>query len=66
MVLTKGETKRISIALDESAFPYFKINAANFGFNAGDFKILVGGSSKDMLLQKTIKFKIIQIIRIRN
>jgi beta-glucosidase len=53
--LKKGETKRVSIALDESAFSYYKVDTKDFGFDAGDFELLIGGSSRDIKLKKTIK-----------
>ncbi len=53
--LKRGETKRISIALDESSFSYYKTDAGKFGFDAGRFEILVGGSSKDIKLKHAVK-----------
>jgi len=55
--LKKGETKNVTIALDQSSFSYYKEKIKGFGFDAGDFDILVGGSSKDMKLKKTVKLK---------
>jgi len=52
--LKKGEKKKITIELDESAFSYYKENLNHFGFDAGKFEILVGGSSKDIKLKKSI------------
>lgn len=37
--LKKGETKRVSIILDESAFSYYKEKTGDFGFDAGEFGI---------------------------
>lgn len=53
--LKKGETKSVTIKLDESSFSYYKEKIKGFGFDAGDFDILVGGSSKDIKLKKTVK-----------
>jgi beta-glucosidase len=53
--LKKGETKKVTITLDEAAFSYFKTEANKFGFDAGDFEILIGGSSKDMKLKQMVK-----------
>ena len=55
--LKKGESKTVMIALDESAFSYYMTNSKSFGFDGGDFEILVGGCSNDIKLQKTIKLK---------
>ncbi|MDR3653399.1 MAG: glycoside hydrolase family 3 C-terminal domain-containing protein [Paludibacter sp.] len=51
----KGETKSVTIKLDESSFSYYKEKIKSFGFDAGYFDILVGGSSKDIKLKKTVK-----------
>jgi len=53
--LNKGENKKVTIELDESAFSYYKEQIKCFGFDAGDFDILVGGSSKEIKLRKTVK-----------
>ena len=53
--LKKGETKSVTIKLDESSFSYYKEKIKGFGFDAGDFDILVGGSSKDIKLNKTVQ-----------
>jgi len=55
--LKKGETKTISITLDESSFSYFKEKVGAFGFDAGEFGILIGESSKDIRLKKVIQLK---------
>lgn len=55
--LKKGETKTISIVLDEAAFSYYKESIKEFGYDAGDFEILVGESSQDIRLKKTIKLR---------
>jgi len=55
--LKKGETKTVTIALDETSFSYYKESIKDFGFDAGDFEILVGGSSKDIKLRKSIQLK---------
>ncbi|MDP4290078.1 MAG: glycoside hydrolase family 3 C-terminal domain-containing protein [Bacteroidota bacterium] len=53
--LKKGETKHVAITLDESSFSYYKAETKDFGFDAGDFEILVGASSRDIKLKKIIK-----------
>jgi len=55
--LKKGESKTVSIILDEAAFSYYKESLKVFGFDAGEFEILVGGSSKDIKLKKSIQLK---------
>jgi beta-glucosidase len=55
--LKKGETKRVTINLDESAFSYFKTEKNSFGFDKGSFELLVGSSSRDIRLKKTVTVK---------
>ncbi|KOP39863.1 hypothetical protein DBB36_04735 [Flavobacterium sp. WLB] len=54
MFLKKGETKEFKITLDESAFSYYKTALKDFGYDAGEFEILIGASSKDIRLKETI------------
>lgn len=53
--LKAGETKKVTIDLDEAAFSYFKTAQKAFGYDAGEFGIIIGSSSQDIKLQKTIK-----------
>jgi beta-glucosidase len=55
LFLKSGETKKVTIKLDESAFSYFKTDTKAFGFDAGEFGILIGASSQDVKLKKVIK-----------
>ncbi len=55
--LKKGETRRITAELDSNAFSYFKSRENKFGYDAGNFEILVGASSKDIRLKSTITLK---------
>ncbi|SOD12784.1 beta-glucosidase [Pedobacter xixiisoli] len=55
--LKKGETKTITIELDESAFAYYKTNLKKFGYDPGAFEILVGSSSANINLKKAIVLK---------
>jgi beta-glucosidase len=49
--LKPGETKTVSIPLDQRAFAYYDPTKAGWVSEAGDFKILVGSSSRDVRLQ---------------
>jgi beta-glucosidase len=49
--LKPGEKKTVSIPLDQRAFAYYDPAKAGWVFEAGDFKILVGSSSRDIRLQ---------------
>jgi beta-glucosidase len=49
--LKPGEKKTVSIPLDQRAFAYYDPAKAGWVSEAGDFKILVGSSSRDIRLQ---------------
>ncbi len=55
--LKKGETKTITMKLDESAFAYYKTNLKRFGYDPGAFEILIGSSSANIHLKKAIVLK---------
>ena len=52
-----GETKTITVKLDKSAFSYYKTEEQAFGYDAGDFEIIVGASSEDLRLKGVVKVK---------
>src|SRR5574344_686892 len=52
--LKPGETRRVSIKLNDDAFSFYDINTHAFTLQPGDFEILVGSSSKDIKLHGTI------------
>ncbi|MEK7724667.1 MAG: glycoside hydrolase family 3 C-terminal domain-containing protein, partial [Acidobacteriota bacterium] len=49
--LKAGETKKVSITLDKRAFSYFDVNSKNWRAEAGDYEILVGRSSAEIVLK---------------
>jgi beta-glucosidase len=51
--LKPGEKKTVSIPLDQRAFAYYDPVKTGWMAEAGDFKILVGSSSRDIRLQDT-------------
>lgn len=55
--LKKGTSKRVSIALDESAFSYYKEALHQFGFDAGEFVVQIGSSSSAIELSQNINLK---------
>lgn len=57
LYLKKGESKEFKIILDEAAFSYYKTVNKAFGFDAGDFEISVGSSSRDIKLKEIITVK---------
>lgn len=55
--LKKGEVKTIAIDLDDQAFSYYKEDLKRFGFDKGDFDILIGSSSRAIKLNQKINIK---------
>jgi beta-glucosidase len=53
VLLKPGEKKTVSIPLDQRAFAYYDPAKTGWVAEAGDFKILVGSSSRDIRLQDT-------------
>ena len=52
--LNPGETKTVTLKLDSASFSYFKENKAAFGYDADNFEIHVGASSKDIRLNGSL------------
>lgn len=55
--LAPGETKRVTIKLDEGAFSHYDDTAHAWRRAPGRFSLRVGGSSRDVRLSKTIDVK---------
>ena len=53
--LKTGEKKIISVALDQNAFAFYEPDKQNWIAEKGDFKILVGSSSRDIRLNGDFK-----------
>lgn len=52
--LKPGESKNVTIILDEEAFAFYDINSHKFVVEPGEFEILVGNSSADLPLRASI------------
>lgn len=52
-----GETVRYEIDLDKDSFSYYMTDKHDFGFDPGDYQILVGPSSADTPLSHTLTLK---------
>ena len=52
--LKAGEEKEIEIVLDKRAFAYYNVNLGDWHVESGEFKILVGASSRDIKLETSI------------
>ena len=49
--LQAGEAKQVTITLDQRAFSYYDVNAKNWRAEAGNYEILVGRSSAEIVLR---------------
>lgn len=52
--LAPGETKRVTIELDQRAFSFWSARHARWAVEAGDFEIGVGAHSRDLALTHTL------------
>lgn len=52
--LKAGESKKVSIQLDDKAFRYYNVLTNKWEVEAGDYEILIGASSADIRLMDTI------------
>ena len=55
--LKKGESKTVTVSLNTDSFSYFKIEKNAFGYDAGDFDIIVGASSAEVKMKSTVTVK---------
>jgi len=54
VALNAGETKQVTLELDERAFMYYDPDHSEWVADAGEFEILVGSSSADIHLTQTV------------
>ncbi len=52
--LKAGEEKEVSITLDKRAFAYYNVKLGDWHVESGEFKILVGSSSRDIKLEASV------------
>lgn len=52
--LKAGESKEVTVPLDEKAFRYFNTKTDRFEIDGGEYDILVGASSRDIRLSATV------------
>jgi len=55
--LKKGESKTVKVSLNTDSFSYFKTEKNAFGYDAGDFDIIVGASSAEVKLKSMVTVK---------
>lgn len=53
--LKKGESRRVEIILDAESFEFFDMDSGDFRMESGEFEILAGGSSADLVLSGIVK-----------
>jgi len=53
--LQPGEEKKVTFILDKRSFAYYNVDIKDWHVESGDFEILIGKSSKKILLKETIK-----------
>lgn len=53
--LEAGEEKEISLTLSKRSFAYYNININDWHVESGEYKILVGASSRDIKLEAAVK-----------
>ena len=56
--LKAGESKRISVKLNERSFAYYNTALDKWHVDNGDFEILVGASSRDIRLKGRIRIEL--------
>ena len=54
IMLNPGETKTVSFDLGKRAFAYYNVEIKDWHVETGEFDILIGKSSRDIVAQKTI------------
>lgn len=52
-----GESEKYEIVLDQEAFSYYAPEIHDFKYDAGEYEILVGNSSDNITLRKSIRIK---------
>ncbi|MCH5253898.1 MAG: glycoside hydrolase family 3 C-terminal domain-containing protein [Lachnospiraceae bacterium] len=52
--LAPGETKTVTFTLDKRAFAYYNVQIHDWHVETGEFEILIGKSSRDIVLRKTV------------
>ncbi len=57
VTLAPGEETTIAFTLTKRAFAYYNTQLGDWHVESGDFEILIGASSQDIRLQKTIKIE---------
>ena len=54
--LQPGETQRVTVELDQRSFAYYDVNSRDWEVTPGTFEVLVGRSSKDIVLRSKLRY----------
>ncbi len=52
--LKAGEKKRVTFSLDKRSFAFYNVNAGDWQVESGEFKIIIGASSRDIRLEDSV------------
>ena len=55
--LKVGESKTVSMKIDKSALSFYDVDSKSWVVESGEFEVLVGNSSRNILLKDTFKVK---------
>ena len=55
IALNPGEEKTVSFELDKRSFAYYNTDISDWHVETGDFEILIGKSSRDIILKELVK-----------
>jgi beta-glucosidase len=61
--LQPGEEKEVIFELGKRAFAYYNVEIKDWHVESGDFEVLVGSSSRDILLKETVNVKSTRVIK---
>lgn len=56
-LLKAGESKKVTIKLDDKAFRYFNVDTNQFEHESGEWDVLIGASASDIKLSGTVSVK---------
>lgn len=60
--LAPGETKTVTFTMNHRSFAYYNVNLKDWHVETGQFQLLIGRSSRDIVLQDTVKVRSTQEI----
>jgi len=55
--LKAGESKQVTLTIDKSTLSFYDVDSKSWLVEAGKFEVLVGNSSRNILLKETFNVK---------